>query len=367
MNFLATWCSRRDRRMPLMRYRPKLDVLESRLLPSAASQRVINQAYLDLLHRPADPGGLVAWSSLIDAGHSTAQVIALIETSPEYRADEVAQAFQLFLNRPADPVGLQASNSFLSAGGSVEQLDAAIIASPEYLAVRGGDSPTGFLVALYHDVFGRAVDPHGASFWGGILSLPINPAVEQEARLAVAADVLNSPEAHGDEVTRYYKQFLHRAPDANGFAGWVAALNSGERDEAIIAGFVGSDEYARRLAPPQAQPPTVKITSPAAGLTTAQNITIAGRVMANGSAVVSLQAQVDTGAPTAVSFDASGNFQFTTTASRSAMPLSRCAHTTALTPMSTTRPQRAQVSGSRPPPTLTRLSYLNGQRCSRSS
>jgi hypothetical protein len=40
---------------------------------------------------------------------------------------------------------------------------------------------------------------------------------------------------------------LRRPPDANGLNGFVAALLHGARDETIIAGIVGSDEYFARL------------------------------------------------------------------------------------------------------------------------
>jgi hypothetical protein len=279
--------------------------------PSTASERLISQAYLDLLHRPADPGGLAAWSSLIAAGQNPVLVISLFEKTTEYRTSEVAEAYQRFLHRPVDPAALQVWVNFLSGGGTIEQLDATIIASPEYFAKRAGNSSTGFLLALYQDVLARAVDGSGASTWGVFLDQAIGPEAQLAERTQVAAGVLNSPEARGDQVTGYYQQFLHRSPDASGFASWVAVLNSGARDESIIAGFVGSPEYAYRLS--LTQPPTLSLLSPASGLTTANNITIVGQVSGNGSNVELLQAQVDSGTPTLVSFDATGNFQFTTT------------------------------------------------------
>src|SRR5262249_43786197 len=60
------------------------------------------------------------------------------------------------------------------------------------------------------------------------------------------------------------------------------------------------------------QPPQVTILSPAPGLLTDQNVTVTGRVTDNLSGVASLQAQVDSGPLSNVTFDASGNYNFMT-------------------------------------------------------
>jgi RHS repeat-associated protein len=60
------------------------------------------------------------------------------------------------------------------------------------------------------------------------------------------------------------------------------------------------------------QPPRVTITSPASGLVTNTNVTVAGTVTDAVSGVGLLQAWVDTGAPASVAVDASSHFSFTT-------------------------------------------------------
>jgi hypothetical protein len=58
--------------------------------------------------------------------------------------------------------------------------------------------------------------------------------------------------------------------------------------------------------------PTITISSPVSGLITNTNVTIMGLVTDDRSGVASLQAAVDAGSFTAISFDASGNFSFAT-------------------------------------------------------
>jgi len=59
-------------------------------------------------------------------------------------------------------------------------------------------------------------------------------------------------------------------------------------------------------------PPTVSITSPTTALNTSTNVTITGRATDIGSRVAQVEEQIDGGAFTPVTFDASGNFSFTT-------------------------------------------------------
>jgi YD repeat-containing protein len=60
-----------------------------------------------------------------------------------------------------------------------------------------------------------------------------------------------------------------------------------------------------------ATPPTITVTGPADGLTTAVNPTVSGQVTDNLAGVGSLQVALDGGAYADVAFDASGNFHFT--------------------------------------------------------
>jgi hypothetical protein len=62
----------------------------------------------------------------------------------------------------------------------------------------------------------------------------------------VAAAVVLSPEGRLITVQGNYKQFLRRPLDPSGQSTWVGLLVSGVRDEAVIAGIMGSTEYFNR-------------------------------------------------------------------------------------------------------------------------
>jgi hypothetical protein len=295
------------------RFRPALEGLEARELLASSSQLFVTQAYRDLLHREAEPGGLAFWSGLIDRGHSRADVALGIESSPETRAKAVSGLYGSLLGRPPDPLGLSSAIQFLGAGGRMEQLEAVLLGSPEYFQ-RGGGTTRGFLKALYRDILGRAVDPSGAATWTPLADT--NVPVPGIGRALVATAVVNSPEARTRLVQSFYAAYLHRAADPGGLTFWVGALAHGASREQVIAGFLGSVEYRNRLqAPPgpgDTRAPVVALDGPPAGSTTDHNPTVTGRVTDDRSGVASLEARVDDGPFNPVAVDAAGGFQFTT-------------------------------------------------------
>jgi autotransporter-associated beta strand protein len=204
------------------------------------NQAFVAQTYLDLLNRTVDSFGLQTWTAALDAGATRTQVAAAIETSLEYRRDQVDAMYVKYLHRHAEEPSLTNFAMAIQGGATVEAIAAILIGSPEYFNNRGGGTNLGFLNALYNDVLGRNIDPTGQA--ADLLLLE-----QFTPRSAIAALVLTSPEARTDLVESYYPEFLRRPADPTGLNSFVGALLSGVRDESIIAILVGSDEYLNRL------------------------------------------------------------------------------------------------------------------------
>ncbi len=206
---------------------------------TTVTQAFVEQAYLDLLQRPADPNGLAGWSSQLDAGLMTrTQVAQALMNSDEYRMLKVNQLYEQYLSRPADPMGLSGFVSFLRGGGTLEQVAAYLIGSPEYFNGHGGGSNDGFVKALYEDALGRPVDAPSEAYWDQVLSLHVPTS-------QIATAILSSAEYDTDLVMGFYQTFLRRAADTNGLNGNVKYLQGGGRDEIVIAALVGSPEYLK--------------------------------------------------------------------------------------------------------------------------
>ncbi len=210
------------------------------LTPATPNQRFVAQMYLDLLHRPVDPGGLATFTQLLNAGQSRTQVVTTLEGSQEYLSDVVQGIYRQFLKRAADPTGLTAFTSMLASGGTNEQVDALIAGSQEYFQNRGGSTNNGFLTALYQDALGRPIDPSGMAFFSAQLA-------SGTTRTQVATEIFGSGEFRQDLVEGFYQTFLHRQADPGGLAFFVNALGNGTTDEQATALIVGSAEYFARV------------------------------------------------------------------------------------------------------------------------
>jgi hypothetical protein len=200
------------------------------------------QAYLDLLHRMPDPGGLGFWTAALTGGHLTRVGVAeAIQQSTEYRLDLVDGWYQRYLHRTPAPVEGAFWVAIAGAGVSNETIQADFLGSPEYFAARGGSTNDGFLTALYLDVLNRPADPGGRATWDAALSHGLT-------RMQVAGAILSSPERVSDVVAGWYGTYLHRlsAPSEVAFWGWILA--HGATDAQVVGSIIGSLEYYNRFA-----------------------------------------------------------------------------------------------------------------------
>jgi hypothetical protein len=200
------------------------------------NQRWVNQIYVDLLNRPADPTGLSVWTGALSQGATRTQIAQAIEASGEYFTDVVQGYYQKYLHRAADAGGLQSWVGLLEAGATKEQVQAGITGSGEYFQNRGGGTINGFLNALYQDGLGRAIDPSGQSIFSAALAGGATPG-------QVAAAIFGSGEYLQDVIQADYEQFLHRPADNFGLTAFLNALKAGGTEQAVAAVFLGSGEY----------------------------------------------------------------------------------------------------------------------------
>lgn len=202
------------------------------------NQRFVAQVYRDLLRRHPDPGGLAAWTDLLDRGVSRVDVVRQFQTSPEYRNRVGQELYLTYLGRAADRGGLSFFASLLGSS-PVQQAEAVMIGTGEYFT-RAGGTNDAWVTQVYRDVLGRAPDRMGAAAWNAALAAGT-------PRSAVALMVLGSEEALRRRVSGLYQRFLHRDADSVGLRDFVAALQRGTAVPDVIAALLASQEYFDRL------------------------------------------------------------------------------------------------------------------------
>jgi hypothetical protein len=202
-----------------------------------ATQRYVSQIYLDFLGRQADAVGLAYWSNVLDQGGARTRLIQTLQSSPEFRGRTVDSIYQKLLGRTADQAGHDYFVWLMGLGVTVEQVETIIISSPEYYQ-RVGGAATTYLIGVYHDLLGRAIDSAGLMGWSALGNFG-----NGLLRTLAAGLIVSSAEANQNLVQSNYQKLLHRAADAGGLNFFAGALAHGLRDQQLGAILAASDEY----------------------------------------------------------------------------------------------------------------------------
>lgn len=101
---------------------------------------------------------------------------------------------------------------------------------------------TDFVTKLYKNILYRDPDPQGLANWVNALN---NGATGSEiARgFLTSAEFTNKNVSDESFVSTLYNALLDRAPDQQGYDGWVAALKNGNSRINVLNSFMGSQEF----------------------------------------------------------------------------------------------------------------------------
>jgi hypothetical protein len=200
-----------------------------------ANQRFVFHLYMDLLGRQPSTAEVNFFGTSLDQGLLTREQLAQsFLSSPEFFTHQVDQLYVRLLGRHADPAALASGAGFLAAGGHIDQLEAVLLGSDEYFHLHGGTN-AGFLAGLEADVLGGAGDlsPFQAELAAGT------------PRLVVAQRVLALPQAAAAAAQLLYQQTLKRSASPSELFFPTVLLLQGN-DTAVLLALLSSDEYAQR-------------------------------------------------------------------------------------------------------------------------
>jgi hypothetical protein len=93
---------------------------------------LISDLYVDILHRPAEPGGQLAWQWAVELGASRADVSRAIMHSAEGAHQTITQAFVTNLNRLPEEQAIDFFTTRIAGGASYETINAAVLGSQEF-------------------------------------------------------------------------------------------------------------------------------------------------------------------------------------------------------------------------------------------
>jgi hypothetical protein len=194
----------------------------------------IQQVYLDVLKRPADPTAVADGLGILASNSRQVYALSILDSN-EYRNDLVCSYYQSYLSRTPTSAESLTGLSFLSSGGADQELQASLLGSPEYFADQSSDN-TAFVESLFSNLLNRPGS-----------SLEVVPFVTlltttSATRMQVASDLLSTTEYEQDLLNSYLHQYLHR-----GFSSsdtfFLLQLEAPVANELVQSEILGSLEY----------------------------------------------------------------------------------------------------------------------------
>jgi hypothetical protein len=153
---------------------------------------------LDIVQTPHSSRWSAAYVQQHNNAAGVSQAISAFMNSPEYAVHFVITLYEMILDRAPDAAGLQYWTSKMGMpgtpganSGSADEkaIVAAFFGSDEFYFI-SGNTPQGWIGALYGDILGRAADGSGAAFWANELST--RGAGDRDG---IVRDLLTTPEA----------------------------------------------------------------------------------------------------------------------------------------------------------------------------
>ena len=203
--------------------------------PTAANQRYVRAAYLDLMFRPPNPEELSETVARLDGGATRSSFVTELANSAEWVEKLVDQMYFDTLGRPGDRVGRNYwANEIRTGRRSVASVAASFYASAEYFDGIGGGTNRTWIGDLYPKLLQRQADPAGLTYWEG--------QTARKGRLSVAFTFYQSLESRRTRVRDLYSKLLNRGTDAAGLDYWAKVIAT-KGDIALAASLASSSEY----------------------------------------------------------------------------------------------------------------------------
>jgi len=228
----------------------------------------VSRFYTLCLNRQPDTGGLNFWvDQLLSGQQSGADVSRGFILSPEFVGSNVSDStfldimYSTFFNRTADSGGKDYWQSQLDNGMSRLFILSSFVNSPEFNSVcdsygitRGSIALTdpadrnpqvaAFVNRFYVLCMGRQADSSGLNYWVDQLVSGQQTGAQLSHGFIFSPEFTSKNLNNSDFITVMYRVFFDREPDSGGQAYWVGLLDSGTSRLEVLAGFVGSNEFA---------------------------------------------------------------------------------------------------------------------------
>ena len=249
--------------------------------PSASNEAFVKQQYLDFLEREAEGTGLSDWVNILDNGWDSdgdgvkepftrADLVNIKVSSSEFdnKIAPVVRLYFAYLGRRPEQQGFsdwikykigQGPGDWAGREMTIEEMSQYFADAQEFIDKYGTLTNSQFVALLYQNVQGRTGSAEEISSWVNILDNGYNGETWNRGRVMVGFSESTEYKAKMDPEVRVYSLYwglLNRVPDDVGWdggdgdggaKGWPDYIKEGWSPNALINGFLDSQEYLNRF------------------------------------------------------------------------------------------------------------------------
>ncbi|HEX7133638.1 MAG TPA: DUF4214 domain-containing protein [Iamia sp.] len=185
------------------------------------SERYVREAYDAILGRTVDEPSLTYWGNRLDGTTSRGTFARHVVLSIESVRDHVEAIYEDFGRAPTTTERDASVAAIRARTTTVEKELVRLLATDEFYEREGGDSPAGFVQALYNSVLDRSPDEAGSAYW-------LDRLESGATRTEVAQGFVLAGARLGPVVSDAYDRVLARDADPGGRDYWAARIRRGE-------------------------------------------------------------------------------------------------------------------------------------------
>jgi hypothetical protein len=196
----------------------------------------VQQLYLNVLGRQADPAGLANWVARLDGGASRGAVLTGFSESPEFQTDmanpvEIIRLYYLLLHRMPTAAELQTWLGFLQGNDQTDALFAQ--------GFPAGLDPSNYVQLVFQGFLRQPADSDSLGTFANALTAGTASHGSLVSTLLTSADF----NTYVAPVSRLYLAAFRRVPDAPGLDNWVSYARAGNSLQSAADAFVASTEF----------------------------------------------------------------------------------------------------------------------------
>lgn len=210
------------------------------------------QQYRDILDHDPDVAPLRQWAYELDTGLGRSGMVSWLMNSQEAFAKGrfTASLYQTLLGRPADMGGYVGFTGLLETAATKIQVAAYFIGSAEFTQRFGTLSNSQYVTKMYENILLREPDAGGLQgFVAGLSSGAFNRTQVAVFFLTSAEYLANQAAQNQASIGQMYVTLLRRGATQTEYDQGVVELNSGISLTSLVDGILSSAEYKARKLP----------------------------------------------------------------------------------------------------------------------